>query len=183
MNLLKTMIASFLLALMAPAALAGSYSSTVGDEYKLNQASPGAMAETRLGTKVIRGVLQTATLRYDFAKAGGATGAISLVSELGKAWTLPKNAVIVGCIIDVVTAPTPTVSTTPTIAIGTGQAANDLKAATSYASFSGEVACIPTGSAASAIKLTADSLPTLTIATANILSGKINVVVQYIISD
>lgn len=143
-----------------------------------------------LGTKIVRDSVHVLIVQYDFAKLGGAVGVVNLrypstagVPGGAASAILPKNAVITGCIIDVLTAPTS--GSSATIAIGTGQAANDLKTATAYGSYSGLVACVPVETAASAIKLTADRTPTLTIAgiAAPLTAGKINVLIKYMLSD
>lgn len=141
-----------------------------------------------LGTKVIRDQIRVMKVQYDFAKLGGAiqTGTKLLVPATpggpGATFaTLPKNALIVGCYIDVVTPAT--TSASGTIALGTGQTNVDLKAALAAASYTGIVACIPTGTAASAIKLTADASPTFSIATGAITAGKFNVLIEYVLSD
>lgn len=142
----------------------------------------------QLGTKVIRDQIRVLKVQYDFAKVGGA---IQTATKLpvpptaggsGAAFgTIPKNALIVGCYIDVQTAAT--TSASGTIALGTGQTGVDLKAALAAASYTGIVACIPTGTAASAIKITADVSPSFTIATGAITAGKFNVIIEYILSD
>ncbi len=157
-------------------------SSEVGSaEHKLNQASPGAMAETQLGTTLFREQVHTLKAVYDFAKQGGAVGTVSLLGPDGKAAVLPKGAIVRDCLIDVLTAPTSGGS--PTIALGTGQTGTDLKAATAIASYTGLVVCIPIGTAATAIKLTADRTSTATIATAALTAGKFNVLIHYELSD
>jgi hypothetical protein len=51
------------------------------------------------------------------------------------------------------------------------------------------MACVPVGSAATSIKLTANRTPTITITTASttathsLTAGKINVFIQYLLSD
>lgn len=179
MNKLKIFSIGFLLAFFsATTALAASYADEKGAEFQLNSASPNAMQKTRLGSRVVMAQSRTAILRWDFARQGGAAGAIPLVSELGQAWTLPKGAVITGCVIDVTTTPIGS----GTIAIGTGQTTTDLKGATAIASYTGLVACVPVGSAATDIKLTADRAPILTLSN-TLTAGKFNVLVQYTISD
>lgn len=171
---------SFILALFtATTAFAGTYAEEKGAEFRLNQASPNAMAKDRLGSRVVMAQVRTAILRYDYAKQGGTNGTIALVSELGKPWTLPKGAVITGCFIDVATTPTGA----GTISIGTGASATDLKGATAIASYTGIVACVPVGTAATAIKLSADQSPYITVASGPVTGGKFNVLVQYTISD
>lgn len=156
-----------------------------GAEFSFNHGS--GFQNYQLGTKVIRDQVRLLKVQYDFAKLGGAIGSKNLLVPVtpggvgASSATLPKNALIVGCYIDVVTPAT--TSASGTIALSTGQGAGDLKAALAAASYTGIVACIPTGTAASSIKLTADSVPTFTIATGAITAGKFNVLIEYILSD
>lgn len=181
MKTLKLSILAFLLAFFsATSALAASYVAEKAAEFDLNGARPGAMQKHQLGSRVVIGQAREAVLRYDFAKQGGAIGAISLVNEAGKPWTLPKGAVVTGCVIDVATTP---LGASSTISIGTGASAVDLKGATAIASYTGLVACVPVGTAATSIKLAADVLPTITVAVGALTAGKFNVLVQYTISD
>lgn len=139
-----------------------------------------------LGRKVIEDQTRDIKLTYDFSKQGGAISTINMLraatpgSSGAPSGTLPKNAIVMGCYIDVLTTPT---GAGASIAIGTGQATNDIKTATAVASYSGIVACSPTGSAATSIKLTADRIPTVTISGGVVTAGKINVHIQYLLSD
>lgn len=174
-------LALILLALGASNVWALSASDVGNAEHKLNQASAQAMVETQLGTTLFREQIHTLKATYDFAKQGGAVSAIQLLGPDGKAAVLPKGAIVRDCLIDVLTAPTS--GGGATIALGTGQAATDLKAATAIGSYTGLVTCVPVGTAATAIKLTADRTPTATIATAALTAGKINVLIHYELSD
>lgn len=153
----------------------GLRATLLGDQFSLNQETSAP-----LGDRLIKETVHTLKLQYNFADQGGTIGAINLRGEDGKSARLPKGAIIRDCIIDVVTTP---VGATATIAIGTGQAANDLKAALAVASYTGLVACVPVGTAASAIKLTADRTPTMTVATAALTAGKFYVLVDYVLSS
>lgn len=139
------------------------------------------------GQKIIGEQVRSLRVQYDFAKQGGAVGTIILPIPKSPGFVgapfgfLPKNSVIVGCYIDVLTAGT--TSAGGTIAISTGQAGADLKAATAAASYTGILACIPTGTAASAIKITADAKPSIAIATGAITAGKFNLIIEYVLSD
>jgi hypothetical protein len=55
--------------------------------------------------------------------------------------------------------------------------------ATAFSAYTGLVAGVPVGTAATAIKLTADVKPTITIATAALTAGKLNVHIKYQISE
>lgn len=143
---------------------------------------------SQLGTKVMRDTVHDAVFQYSFAIDGGAitTGKNLRVPSTGgspgeASGKLPKGALIIGCYIDVTTAAT--TSASGTIALTTGKAANDILGATAAASYTGIVACTPTGSAATAIKLTADVTPQYVIATGAITAGKFNLHIQYVLSD
>ena len=159
-----------------------SESAILEKQFRFNQASPNAMAVERLGTFVVKQKVHVAIASYDFAVQGGVIGTGNLINvETKKAATLPKNALIVDCVIDVQTPAT--TSASGTIALGTGQAGNDLKGALAAASYTGRVACVPVGTAATMIKLTADRTMTYTIDTGAITAGKFNVIVQYVLSN
>jgi hypothetical protein len=176
----------FLLTCMVSPALAGSNASEYKAAFRFNHGQ--GFQNDQLGEKVIRDNARDLKVQYNFARQGGAVGTLKLIYPPDPAFpggapsgTLPANAIVTGCYIDVITAPTSGGSAT--IALSTGQGAADLLAATAKASFTGIMACIPVGTAATAIKLTADSVPTLTIATAALTAGVINVHIQYVLSD
>lgn len=182
---MKKLFVLILLALVA-APLNSAHAKTrareLGAQFGLNQASPQQMYDHRLGDRIVNETVQVLRAKYDFSIQGGALAAINLIdASTGAVAQLPKGAIIRDCIIDVVTAPTS--GGAATIALGTGQAATDLKAATAIASYTALVACVPVGSAATAIKLTADRTMTLTPATAALTAGKIYVIVKYELSD
>lgn len=176
-----------LVALLAAPAFAASNANEYRAEFRFNHGS--GFQNDALGTKIIEDGVHDLKLTYDFSKQGGA---ITTKTVLFRASTpglpggapngmLPKGAVVVGCYIDVLTALT--TSASGTMALSTGQAAGDLKTATAAASYTGIVACVPTGSAATAIKLTADSQPYFAIATGALTAGKLNLHIQYVLSD
>lgn len=111
---------------------------------------------------------------YDFDVHGGAVGDIPLDFEL------PANAVIVNGFVDEVEDLTSDGSAT--IAIKAESAA-DLKAATAIASYTGRVALIPVGTAATSVKTTEARVLTLTVAVAALTAGKMNIFLDYRISD
>lgn len=173
-----------LILLLATPALAtngGTQATLLGDQFNMNQGAKQGLVEAKLGDKLIKETVHTLKLQYSFAVQGGAIGAINLVGEDGKAAKLPKGAIVRDCLIDVVTAPTS--GGAATIAFGTGQAANDLKAATAIASITGLVACVPVGTAATAIKLTLDRTPTITVAAFALTAGKFYVHIEYLMSS
>lgn len=130
-----------------------------------------SVQSSRIHSDAVGGI---AKVQYDFAENGGAVGAILL--DL----VLPDNAVIWDGFFDVVTAPTSGGSATIALGLNT---ATDLKAATAIASYTGIVALVPVGTAAAAVKLTAERQLTLTIATAALTAGKINIFLNYYIGD
>lgn len=158
-------------------AFAGTLAQEKDASFELNKASPGAMAKHKLGTRVVDGMVRIAKAKYDFAVQGGAKGTGNLLGLDGKPVKLPNGAVIVNCLIDVTTAGA--AGGTGTMAL-TSNSAGDLKGAFAAASYTGKVACIPVGSAATAIKLTADRTLTYTIATTDWTQGKFWVYVHYI---
>lgn len=160
---------------------AGTLSKNNAAEYDLNHASPNAMQKHRLGTTIIKHQVRMIKAIYDFSVLGGAVSTVNLKGIDGQNVILPKNAIVTDCLIDVITAGT--TSASGTMAIGTGQSTNDLKAALAAASYTGVLACVPVGTAATAIKMTADRTVTGTIATGALTAGKWNVLIQYVISE
>lgn len=156
-------------------------------QFQLNQASPNAMAQNSLGDKLIAETHHSFRAYWDFSVQGGAATALTLRdASTNQPAKLPKGAIIRNCVLDVVTAPSPvptvSASPNPTIAVSI-QSAGDLKAAAVSSGFSALMACVPVGSAATAIKLTADRTMTLTIASGALAAGKIYVVVDYDLSN
>ncbi len=179
MRFLITFLMSVLLTVITVPTMAGTLASERAAQYGLNQASPNQMATQQLGTNLISQKVHIAKAKYDFALQGGAQVTGNLVGEDGKPVVLPNKAVVVDCLIDVLTAGA--AGGTGTMSLGTGQAGNDLKSVFAAASYTGRVACVPVGTAATAIKLTADRTMTYTIATANWTQGKLWVYVYYIL--
>ncbi len=112
----------------------GTQADIVGVQSTLDS-SATAGPFVSLGTRLIKETEHVLKVQFDFAKLGGASGAVlSLRGEDNKAAKLPKNAIVRDCLIDVITTPTGA-SGSPTIALGTGQTATDLKTATAVASY------------------------------------------------
>jgi len=152
--------------------------SAAGIKLLLNKMNSVA-AKVRLGS-LIDGQKGSVRALYDFAVQGGSPSAHSLVDEEGNAVTLPDNAIVTNALIDVVTAPTSAGSAT--IAVGI-VAADDLKAATAIASFTGLIDGVPDNTAANAIKLSAEGTLDMTIATAALTAGKFYAFVDYVVSE
>ena len=183
MNLiLSTLLLAAVVLTSHPALATGGTRAQHLEAQQILDSSATAGPAAQLGTKLMRESLKTLVATYDFAVLGGASGsALSLRGSDGKPVKLPRNAIVRDCLIDVLTAPESLGSAT--IALGTGQAANDLKAALAIGSYTGRVACVPVGSAATAIKLTADRTMSATVAVAPLTAGKINVIVDYLLSE
>jgi hypothetical protein len=115
-----------------------------------------------------------AKVTYDFAEYGGAVGTIDLPLDL------PDNAIIWDGVADVVVAPTSGGSATIAFGLNT---TTDIKGATAIASYTGLVTLIPVGTAATAVKATAARSLTMTIGTAPLIGGLINIFVNYYLGD
>lgn len=124
-----------------------------------------------------------AKAKYDFSVLGGAVSTLSLrdPDDLTKTVTLPNKAVITTAYIDVITAMA-SAGGGGTIALS-ANSAGDLKAAVDADTLSGIVACIPVGSAATSIKLTAERTLTVAIATEALTAGKFILFVEYFVSE
>lgn len=120
------------------------------------------------------GSVHCARATWDFAVDGGAVSAIDLDVDI------PDNAVVHDALIDVVTGMT-SAGGGGTIAIHL-QTANDILSAVDADTISGVVACVPVGTAATAIKLTAARAVTATIAVEALTAGKIVIFIYYMIS-
>jgi hypothetical protein len=121
-----------------------------------------------------------AKFTYDFDSQGGASGDIVLQGT-----PLPKNAIIWDGVVDVITVPESGGSAT--IAVTTAQSANDLITAAAISgspwSTTGLKALVPVGDAAHGIKMTADRAPKIVIGTADLTKGKLNLFIEYYLSD
>lgn len=117
---------------------------------------------------------------YDFAAQGGAVGNIVMQGE-----ALPDDAVIWDGFVDVITVPTS--GGGATIALTTGQTANDLITAAAIAgapwSTAGLKAIVPVGTQATAIRTTAARAPTLVVGTAALTAGRIILFIEYYLSE
>lgn len=116
---------------------------------------------------------------YDFAVNGGAVGTVNLKDPDGNDATLPISAIVTQVYIDEVTNVTSGGAATVSVGANT---TTDLLAATAIASFSGIIAGVPVGTAATMVKLTAARTLTASIATAALTAGKLNIFVEYVVS-
>lgn len=123
------------------------------------------------------GALQEVKATYDFSVDGGAVGAITLKASP----LIPANAIIFGGFIYGITTPTSAGAATIAVGLGTGAQAAALKAAANdetYAAGS-TLAIIPVFTAASVVKVAAESKITITVATAALNAGKFSVHLFY----
>ena len=70
---------------------------------ELNLAPVGARVQ--LGTLLQEKKVQLLRAQYDYSVSGGAVGIIDLLDVDGKKAQIPGGAIIVGCLMDVITAP------------------------------------------------------------------------------
>lgn len=149
-------------------------------EQKLNTSATAGPA-VGLGSQITTKKIQVMKAVYDFAKLGGASGAtLTLKDASGGDAIIPKGAIIIGGLTDEITNVTVSGAS---ISLGI-ETAVDLLAATAGATFSGRQAIIPVGTAATAVKVTStNAAVTATITGGTVTAGKINVFLEYLISE
>ncbi|OGP61901.1 MAG: hypothetical protein A2V65_01280 [Deltaproteobacteria bacterium RBG_13_49_15] len=120
--------------------------------------------------------MKVAQYEYDFAKHGGAIGAITIDPKL-----LPAGAKVLAGMIDITTT---FVGATATIAFSL-VGAGDVKTATAVASFAADALLdvVPAWTAATAIKVAANSSLTMTVAVAALTAGKCTINLFYIVTE
>lgn len=135
---------------------------------------------TGLWTKIDQALngVRVAHAIYNFTTDGGAIATITPVLNA----TIPANAIIFGSILNSTTALTSGGSAT--IAVGTtaGSSSSSLKGATAYTSFTTDalVAGVPVFTVGSSVKMSAAGQISVTIATATITAGVLEVFVFYV---
>lgn len=158
-------------------------------KFRLNQ---GYGADSSLGSHLIDRKEQVFHGQVDFAAsyANQVSGSISLRGTNGQPGSIPAGAIVTDCIIDVLTAPLSGNTYFPKISFGTGATTQDLKLVTTTASYTvSEMACIPVGTAATALKLASAVVPVAYVATvsvvptASITAGKIDVFIKYLVGN
>jgi hypothetical protein len=126
------------------------------------------------------GVLGNAKMTYNFAVDGGAIGVITPANSP----TIPINAIILGGTVDVTTTLTSGGAATIALGLGSGAQAAALKAATAVASYAaGQVALTPVFTAATYVKATAAAKLTLSVATAALTAGRMDVNLVYLVGN
>lgn len=120
-----------------------------------------------------------AKVTYDYEEYGGEIGDITLP------FTLPKAAILLNAFTDVgVDAnkdPVPLAGAGATVALRL-EAADDVVAATAIASLGAPAQLIPDGTIANAVQVTEDRDLIMTIGTAAITGGKLNIFLSYYIN-
>jgi hypothetical protein len=148
-----------------------------GKKLLLNKMNSTAQA-VRLGL-ALESQVGCARGLYDFAVNGGAVSTINLLDEEGNAIVLPNKAIITSVFIDVVTAMT-SAGGSGTISLG-ANTTTDLRAAVDADTLSGISAGVPVGTAATAVKLTAERNLTVSIATEALTAGKFMAIVYWVL--
>lgn len=150
--------------------------------FKLNRSSK-LFRDLSVGTQVSGGNWMRAI--WDFKIQGGATGDKVLVDAEGQPAKLPANAIVYDCLMDVDTPVIAGAITSTTISVSSNAVA-DLKAATNghtgLFDAKGRIACTPTGTAATAVKMTSEAVLKLRVNSEALTGGRINVYVNYVIS-
>lgn len=116
---------------------------------------------------------------YDFAVDGGAVATITPK----KTFTLPKNAVVIGCTVNSTTAVLSAGASTMSIGTSAGSSATSLLAATGKATMSANALINGAATFAAPVKLTAQGDITVTIGTAAQTAGVVEVEVFYYVAN
>lgn len=174
---------SFLLGLLCSATLLAAPAVTPGQGLELNKRS---VVDTKYasGTQLVNAAQFGTKGTWDFAVSGGAAATdIPLLDKAGRRVSLPTGAVITNCLIDVVTQPASSTGSA-SIAISS-KAVADLKAATFPASYTTTlpIVCIPVGTVGTMIKTTSELQLKIRVGSEALTAGKINVWVQYVLSE
>lgn len=183
-----------LILMLNTAVALGAYPKPTDVKHELDRSPYGQRVS--LGTQITDKKVHILRAQWDQAVQGSTTGSINLLDLDGKAAKLPINSIVTDCVIDVKTAITLSSAyqvNAPYFAFSTGvDGVKDLKANVAASALSGLVACIPVGTAATGIRITTESTPILTITSASwpgtttpsvATAGKINVLIQYILSQ
>jgi hypothetical protein len=126
------------------------------------------------------GLLGNAKMTYDFAVDGGAIGLITPANSP----TIPIKAIILGGTVDVTTTLTSGGAATIALGLGSGAQVAALKAATAVASYAaGQVALTPVFTAATYVKAAAAARLTLSVATAALTAGRMDVNLVYLVGN
>lgn len=133
--------------------------------------------DVKISTAFGLGTLGIARAKYSFAVDGGAISTITPVTNA----VIPNDAIIIGGTINSTTA---AVGATATISVGTsaGSSTTSIIGATAVASYSSDARLNSVATFAAPVKMTAAGSITLTIATAALTAGIIEVTVLYFVA-
>ena len=124
------------------------------------------------------GFVRFAHARYVFATDGGAIATITPAANA----TIPINAIILGGTCNVTTQLTSGGAATISIGTSAGSSTTALKADTAVASYTvGQVVLTPVFTGATYLKLTAAGQITITVSTATLTAGVMDIIVLYIV--
>lgn len=153
--------------------------SAQNDQYQCFPDSPGSSSGTwkRLSQLAFR----VAYARYSFGTDGGAVSTITPAVNS----TIPANALVIGSVINSTTAAASGGSATIAVGTSAGSSTTSIKGATAYTSFSSNaiVAGVPVFTAGSTFKMTAAGSITVTIGTATLTAGVVEVFVFYVVPN
>lgn len=151
-------------------------------EFRMNNGPASGGPGVMLGYQVVSSRVSLLKCVLNVAVSGGSsTTAIKLRAVDGSICDLPKNSIVVDSLIDVIT--TPVTSGATTIAFGAGASTSSIKTATAKASYTGLLAGVPVGTAATSFKLAARSDVIATVSGQALSTGKINVFLYYLLGD
>jgi hypothetical protein len=155
----------------------GEGSTLYVNEGNSTSASFAAVA-TLGGGSIGTAALRVAHAKYDFSVDGGAIGAITPASTA----SIPANAIIVGGTINPTTAVTSAGSATVSVGTSAGSSATALLGATAKASLSIDALLNSTATFAAPVKMSAAGNINITVATAALTAGVIEVFVLYYVA-
>lgn len=151
--------------------------------YEINRAGD-VWAKYQAGTQLLSATQFGVKAQWSFADQGGAASSDLVLHDLfGQPVKLPAGSIITNCLIDVVTQP---VSSTGSGSLAlSSKAVADLKAATFPAGWTTTLplVCIPIGTVGTMIEATSEMTLKIRTGSEALTAGKINVWVQYVISN
>lgn len=173
------------LVLVAVNAMAAPALTTNG-AYELNRRS-SVDRKYSSGTKLYDAQQFGVKGTWDYSVSGGAAGGIlPLLDHERRKVTLPAGAIIRDCLIDVVTAVSAGAPTSARFSLDS-KSVGDLKAdsliiAGGYTTTQ-RIACIPVGTTGTMIKTTSELTVNIRIGSEALTAGKLNVWLQYVLSE
>ena len=176
----------FLLIMLASTSIFAAPALTNSGAYEFDRSGP-VNRKYYLGTKLFDAQQFGVKGQWSFDNQGGAAGGIlNLEDHDGQKVTLPNNAIIRDCLIDVVEPVTAGAVTSARISFSASEVgdlrANNLIIAGSY-NAQGRIACIPVGTVGTMIKLESEAAIHMRIGSEALTGGKINVWLEYTLSD